>query len=335
MSDAAGDTLTVPFYGEGITVMGRSNTDCGKIEVYLDGQLDKTVDLYSFEETNDSCSLYQKKGLPLGDHTLTIKHVDGRNYATGNRVVINQFNLDVPAKGVLVKGDNLLLNKPAEASNYYKNNAQYGPSAVVDGNQSTRWATDDNVSPITITFDLQKETAFNYLVIMEAASFANRVSGYQVEAEIDGEWKKIAEGGGVGANLGVELPDTIATKLRIEFTMSGAAGVTLSEVELYQAFYEEESAQSVADDLCVYQPAYGASSVTTSVVPEGYKVDLISSSNQKVVALDGTITTPTEDTEVTLTYRVTKTADGSTGEKTDTLTVRAKAALTAEQVAKC
>ena len=339
-SETTGDTLTIPFYGEGITVIGRSNNDCGKIEVTLTDSAgtvveSKTVDLYCYESGSDSCSLYTKKELALDNYTLSLRHVDGRNYATAQKVVISQFNIDIPSKGNLVTGENLLLGKTAEATNYYKNQAAYAADKTVDGQSSTRWATDDNVSPVTITYDLGQAETFNYLVIKEASSFTGRVASYRVEAEVNGGWTQLASGGVVGSSLGIELPETTAQKLRITFEMSGSAGVTLSEVELYDSYYDtkETTAQSVADSLTVYEPALGAEQMMTSVVPEGYETALTATSAPEIVALDGSVVTPAEDTEVSLTYTVTNTADGSTAEKTAVVTVRAARELTVEDVA--
>ena len=334
-STANGDTLTIPFYGEGITVLGRINQDCGKVEVYLDGALDKTVDLYCLESGSDNAEIYKKRELPPGNHTLTLKHTGARNYATDNKVVINQFNIDAPAKGTLVTGENLLLNKTVSATNTYKNNATYGPDKAVDGSSSTRWATDDNVSPITMTFHLGQEETFNYLVIKEASGFTNRVASFTVEANIGGVWKEIGKGGGIGASLGVELPDTTASEIRVVFTMSGAQGVTLSEVELYNSYYDthQATAQSVADAFVVYQPKKGADRIVNSVVPLGFDAVITGCDNEDVVSLDGTITAPLQDTDVTLTYTITNQADGSTATKTVVVTVKADEALTVEAVA--
>lgn len=339
-SETMGDTLTLDFYGEGITIVGRSNNDCGKIRVTLTGSDGETVesreaDLYCYESGSDSCSLYTKKELPLGSYTLSVEHVEGRNYAVAQKAVISQFDIDVPSKGSLVTGENLLVGAQAEATNYYKNQSAYAADKSVDGNSGTRWATDDKVSPITVSYDMGGEKQFNYLVIKEAASFANRVAAYTVEADLDGAWTQIASGGGVGTNLGVELPDTTAQKIRITFEMSGTAGVTLSEVELYDSYYDtkETTAESVADGLVIYDPALGAERVMTSVVPAGYEVALEESSAPEIVALDSSITAPVEDTDVTLVFKVTSQADGAEAEKTAVVTVKAERALTARDVA--
>ena len=340
-SETTGDTLSISFYGEGITVIGRSNNDCGKVEATLTGSggetVDsRTVDLYCYESGSDSCSLYAKKELPLDTYTLTLRHVDGRNYATAQKVVISQFNIAVPSKGNLVTGENLLAGASAEATNYYKDQEAYSADKSVDGDIGTRWATDDNVSPVTISYDMGEEKTFNYLVIKEAANFSNRVASYKVEADINGGWTQIASGGGVGSSLGAELPETTAQRIRITFEMSGSAGVTLSEVELYDSYYDtkETTAQSVADSLEIYDPAEGARKVMTSVVPEGYEAALTGSGAPEIVSEDGSITAPVEDTEVTVTYTVTDLTDGSKADKTAVITVKAERELTAEDAAR-
>ncbi|MFH0944463.1 MAG: alpha-L-fucosidase, partial [Planctomycetota bacterium] len=56
---------------------------------------------------------------------------------------------------------NLLLGKRANASNVYREDAQYGPDKLTDGDSRTRWATDDDVHAAWVEFDLGAETAFD------------------------------------------------------------------------------------------------------------------------------------------------------------------------------
>ena len=329
VSTTPGDSMTVEFYGEGIQLIGRANTDCGRIEVYLDGEYDKTVDLYTFESGNDNCVLYSARQLPLGNHTLTVQHAGGRDYATGQRVVLNQCKVDAPNQGNVVLGDNLLRGAsvsvdPADAT--FDSRPGYEPDKCVDGDSSTRWATKDNTSP-TLIFDLGGEKAFNRLIVKEAAGFINRVSYYEVEAFSDGAWKEIATGVGIGASCEIELPQTTASQLRIHFTTSTAQGVTLSEVELYQSertsLEANNTAAAVAEQFTVFAPAIGADKLVTSAVPVGFEASLIASDNPEAVALDGTITPAAAEQQAVLTYRITKDADGTTADKQLTVTIPA------------
>ena len=234
--------------------------------------------------------LYTKKELALDNYTLSLRHVDGRNYATAQKVVIESVNIDIPSKGILSQREPPA-REDAEATNYYKNQAAYAADKTVDGQSSTRWATDDNVSPVTITYDLGQAETFNYLVIKEASSFTGRVASYRVEAEVNGGWTQLASGGVVGSSLGIELPGDDSAEAADHIRDVRIGGVTLSEVELYDSYYDtkETTAQSVADSLTVYEPALGAEQMMTSVVPEGYETALTGDKRAGNRALDGSV----------------------------------------------
>ncbi|MCO5974067.1 beta-galactosidase [Actinoallomurus soli] len=94
-SNAAGDSLTVPFNGTAVRWIGSKVDNHGLADVYLDGVLQTTVDGYGNE---NQAVLFQKSGLTDGPHTLKIV-VDGRHSsgATGDFVAIDAIDLTVPA----------------------------------------------------------------------------------------------------------------------------------------------------------------------------------------------------------------------------------------------
>lgn len=97
---------------------------------------------------------------------------------------------------------------------------------------------------------------------------------------------------------------------------------------------EDPTAQEVADTI-IELPAVQSTDKTLRLpaLCEGYTAEIAASSNENVIGLDGTIKFPAEDTQVTLTLKVTRTKDGTTG-TTKELTVTVPCSVSAEEVAK-
>jgi hypothetical protein len=75
----------------------------------------------------------------------------------------------------------------------------------------------------------------------------------------------------------------------------------------------QDSAAQVAGAITsVTAPSAGATSLTMPTVPNGFTIAITSSSDQSVIALDGTITPPATTTVVYLVFTVTRTSDGTT-----------------------
>lgn len=68
----AGATLTVDFVGEGVRVIGTKGPDHGLLDIYLNGALVDTVDLYAPEMAYQA-ELLSNRNLTLTNHRLTLK----------------------------------------------------------------------------------------------------------------------------------------------------------------------------------------------------------------------------------------------------------------------
>ena len=74
------------------------------------------------------------------------------------------------------------------------------------------------------------------------------------------------------------------------------------------------SAQEVLDCVTIPQPEKKAEALTLPQMPYGYRIEIVSSTEDRIAA-DGKITWPLAETEVTAKVRVTKTSDNSYAEK--------------------
>jgi hypothetical protein len=73
MTDTKGAEASISFEGTGAIVAGQYLTNGGKAEVYLDGKLDRTVDVYSDQKGNRSGeAVWHAFGLKPGKHTVRV-----------------------------------------------------------------------------------------------------------------------------------------------------------------------------------------------------------------------------------------------------------------------
>jgi hypothetical protein len=71
VANSAGSSLTVRFYGVGVSWLAKTSPAYGHAEVKVDGGAAQTVDLYS-AKTVWKKKVWKSTGLALGDHTVTI-----------------------------------------------------------------------------------------------------------------------------------------------------------------------------------------------------------------------------------------------------------------------
>lgn len=73
-SGAAGDEITFAFEGTGVSMVGNWVKDGGKADVFVDGQLKRTIDCYfNFSnQEHQNINLYHITNLPQGKHTIKI-----------------------------------------------------------------------------------------------------------------------------------------------------------------------------------------------------------------------------------------------------------------------
>lgn len=73
-SGNAGDELSFTFHGTGISLMGNWFKDGGKADIYVDGQMKRTIDCYfNFaQQQHQNMDIYHITGLNDGDHTLKV-----------------------------------------------------------------------------------------------------------------------------------------------------------------------------------------------------------------------------------------------------------------------
>ncbi len=122
-------------------------------------------------------------------------------------------------------------------------------------------------------------------------------------------WTKLTnEVSGATMNVWTQVSDMLDDGSYRYFKIAGAEQGDIAEVEFYGTYTADPALiankiTSMADQ----QPS--KSKLVYPSVPTGYTVSVASTSNEDVVALDGTINTPKDDTTVTLTLKVTSEAN--------------------------
>jgi len=132
---------------------------------------------------------------------------------------------DLPADAA----DSYTLDKPATASNVYRGMAAHAAGMALDGDPSTRWATDDGVSQATLEVDLGRPERIGRAYLAEAY---DRVRQFELQYERGGEWVSFARGGRIGTNLEMAFEPVTAQRVRLNVT-DGPGGPTIWEFLLF------------------------------------------------------------------------------------------------------
>lgn len=105
---------------------------------------------------------------------------------------------------------------------------------LMDDDRNTYWATSDNVTTPEITVSWKEEQEFDLIRLREYIQLGQRIESLEVDAMVDGAWKKIGAATSIGACRIIPLETPVkTTQVRIRITSSPVA-VTLSELGVYK-----------------------------------------------------------------------------------------------------
>ena len=132
-----------------------------------------------------------------------------------------------------IKGPLVIEPQPepkATASNVYQNQTDdYGPQFAFDGDDQTRWATDDATKQAWIAIELLKPGTFHGVRISEA--YAGRVQKFEFQYRDGGDWKTIFSGTTLGENFTRNFDDVTAKEFRLNI-LDATQGPTINEIDL-------------------------------------------------------------------------------------------------------
>ncbi|MBW8864905.1 MAG: discoidin domain-containing protein [Verrucomicrobia bacterium] len=113
-----------------------------------------------------------------------------------------------------VLGWDFAFDQPVNASNVRGGQREFAGGMAVDGDDNTCWATDDG-APATLELDMDGPTEINALALAEATGLTGRVQEYKVEAQVDSDWKLLAQGTSIGARKVDHFPKATVWKVRL------------------------------------------------------------------------------------------------------------------------
>ncbi|HON08865.1 MAG TPA: discoidin domain-containing protein, partial [Verrucomicrobiota bacterium] len=120
--------------------------------------------------------------------------------------------------------------KKAEASNVYRGMSEFGPASAVDGDSSTRWATDHGVTNAYLQIDLGTPQKFNYVAIEEA--YPGRITNFELKYLKNNNWITFYKGKHIGERFEASFPMVKAQYIRLEI-LNATEGPTIYEFQLY------------------------------------------------------------------------------------------------------
>ena len=128
----------------------------------------------------------------------------------------------------------LARGKPVTASSVRGDDARFGAALVTDGDEHTFWATDDGVTTGSLSIELGAPTVFNRLVAREHIELGQRVRAWNVEARVEGTWRRVFEGTTIGHRRIAVLDTVTADAVRVNITDSRACP-TIATISVHVA----------------------------------------------------------------------------------------------------
>ncbi|EIZ78370.1 F5/8 type C domain protein [Novosphingobium sp. Rr 2-17] len=111
--------------------------------------------------------------------------------------------------------------------------SSFAPALVLDGNRETYWSSPDADLTPTLTLDLAPGTRFDLIRIGEYLPLGVRVTRFAIEAQMNGDWKRLAEKECIGAQRIIRLPEPIAPRRIRLVVLDGTACPAINQFSLY------------------------------------------------------------------------------------------------------
>lgn len=129
-------------------------------------------------------------------------------------------------------GTDLALNASVSASETRDNASQFAASKLVDGDNTTYWATNDSTLSASFEIELAEPKTIRYVQVQEYIKLGQRVKAFKAEAFENGEWLEIGKGTTIGHKRILEIVPVTTSKIRITIEDTKACPV-LSSVSLF------------------------------------------------------------------------------------------------------
>ncbi|MFC1628709.1 alpha-L-fucosidase [Gemmatimonadota bacterium] len=111
--------------------------------------------------------------------------------------------------------ENLASGKEVVSEQHRLNHPKFAPSNLVDDNLESYWAADDGARSALLEIDLGETVFFDRIMLQEPIRFGQRVSLFEIEARIDGEWIQVESGTTIGYKRLFRIEGVEADRIRI------------------------------------------------------------------------------------------------------------------------
>ncbi len=122
----------------------------------------------------------------------------------------------------------------ARADNVRGRLPRFGAPNVNDGDSTSYWATDDGVTSGSVVLEWNTPVRFDRVVVQEAIALGQRVQGWNIEADRDGRWTRIAEGTTIGFRRIARCEPMTTRRVRVNIVSARACPV-ISTVGIYMS----------------------------------------------------------------------------------------------------
>jgi alpha-L-fucosidase len=126
----------------------------------------------------------------------------------------------------------LFLGSVISASNVRKDISDYSTNNCIDDNPATFWTTERNILTADIIITLPVLEKINIIKLEEAIAYGQRISSFNIYADQDSLWTKIASGTTVGRTRLIRFEPITTSKIKISITNS-IASPTLTTISGY------------------------------------------------------------------------------------------------------